>query len=142
MNEEYIIGRISVIFAGFKKEIVQLEFNVQGRMASVSLDNGDLIEVIDQEPVIAITTDEILDSFDNQEMKISNNHNSYLLDTSYQGRKVRVKLNPETTKRIQKKAKDYAITQLFKSVEAKSIKASEAMEIIKQWETMDEEDGY
>lgn len=91
MNEEYLIGRITVYFG---IDIVSLVHKVHGRFSYMDLVEGDLIEVKEDDQYKAITIKDILNTIEHDSSQVWNHGSSI-----YEGAQVRVKLDPQGNKR-------------------------------------------
>lgn len=91
MNEEYLIGRITVYFG---VDIVSLVHKVHGRYSYMDLVEGDLIEVKEDDQYKTITIKDILNKIVEHDSSQIWNHGSSI----YEGAQVRVKLDPQGNK--------------------------------------------
>lgn len=90
MNEEYLIGRITVYFG---IDIVSLVHKVHGRFSYMDLVEGDFIEVKEDDQYKAITIKDILNTIEHDSSQVWNHGSSI-----YEGAQVRVKLDPKGNK--------------------------------------------
>lgn len=134
MNEEYLIGRITVHFG---IDIVSLVHKVQGRFSYMDLVEGDHIEVkdVDQYQVISIT--EVLDTIvehDSDSNKVWNHGSSI-----YEGAQVRVKLDPQGNKRAVLTEKSLKINKVMTALKQGLITHEEATHAFLKLELEDDE---
>lgn len=128
--DDYLEGRLTICYA---LDSVSLIHKVQGRASCLDLDEGDLIEIKNDNGVFKpVTISEILETVVKDE---SLKHTSFHLGQSlYQECSVRVKLNPKTTRSIELSKKRYFMNQLMHQVGLGGMTYEEAMETYLRWE--------
>lgn len=117
-------GYISVDF-GIDR--VYLLHKVHGRFSEMELGKGDLIKV-------KKTFDSVEDVSAEDILLTIVNHTS-----KYQGCVAEVTINPNVTRKLERRNKMYAIKKLFEEVEMKEITHEKASEIVMRWESAYEE---
>lgn len=132
MNEEYLIGRITVHFG---VDIVSLVHKVHGRFSYMDLVEGDHIEVKDNDQYKAITINEILDTLVEHDSSQVWNRGSSI----YEGAQVRVKLDPQGNKRAVLTEKSLKINKVMFALKQGLITHEEATQAFLQLELGDDE---
>jgi len=132
MNEEYLIGRITVYFC---VDIVSLVHKVHGRFSYMDLVEGDHIEVKDNDQYKAITINEILDTLVEHDSSQVWNRGSSI----YEGAQVRVKLDPQGNKRAVLTEKSLKINKVMFALKQGLITHEEATQAFLQLELENDE---
>ena len=127
MNEEFLIGRITVYFC---VDIVSLVHKVHGRFSYMDLVEGDHIEVKDNDQYKAITINEILDTLVEHDSSQVWNRGSSI----YEGAQVRVKLDPQGNKRVVLTEKSLKINKVMFALKQGLITHEEATQAFLQLE--------
>lgn len=131
MNEEYLIGRITVYFG---IDIVSLVHKVHGRFSYMDLVEGDLIEVKNDDQYKAITIKDILNKIEHDSSQVWNHGSSI-----YEGAQVRVKLDPQGNKRAVLTEKSLKINKVMFALKQGFITHEEATQAFLQLELKDDE---
>lgn len=131
MNEEYLIGRITVYFG---IDIVSLVHKVHGRFSYMDLVEGDLIEVKNDDQYKAITIKDILNTIEHDSSQVWNHGSSI-----YEGAQVRVKLDPQGNKRAVLTEKSLKINKVMFALKQGLITHEEATQAFLQFEFNDDE---
>jgi len=132
MNEEYLIGRITVYFC---VDIVSLVHKVHGRFSYMDLVEADHIEVKEDDQYKAITIKDILDTLVEHDSSQVWNRGSSI----YEGAQVRVKLDPQGNKRAVLTEKSLKINKVMFALKQGFITHEEATEAFLQLELKDDE---
>ncbi|WP_107950290.1 hypothetical protein [Lysinibacillus parviboronicapiens] len=131
MNEEYLIGRITVHFG---IDIVSLVHKVNGRFSYMDLVEGDLIEVKEDDQYKAITIKDILNTIERDSSQVWNHGSSI-----YEGAQVRVKLDPQGNKRAALTEKSLKINKVMFALKQGLITHEEATQAFLVLELDDDE---
>jgi len=131
MNEEYLIGRITVYFG---VDIVSLVHKVHGRFSYMDLVEGDLIEVKNDDQYKAITIKDILNTIEHDSSQVWNHGSSI-----YEGAQVRVKLDPQGNKLAVLTEKSLKINKVMFALKQGFITHEEATQAFLQLELKDYE---
>lgn len=134
MNEEYIIGRITVHFG---VDIVSLAHIVQGRVSYMDLVEGDHIEVKVGDCYKAISTTNVLDTLvDNKPCK---NDKWKRGSSLYEGSEVRVKLDLQGNRQAVLTEKSLKINKVITALKQGLINYEEATQALLSFELEDED---
>lgn len=134
LNEEYLIGRLTVHFG---VDIVSLAHNVQGRVSFMDLVEGDQIEVKEGDYYRSISTKDVLDtlvdynSLRNEVWKCGSSF--------YEGSQVRVKLDPRGNKKNIFNRKKIIINKVMTALKQGHITHEEAAQAFLKLELEDDE---
>lgn len=131
MNEEYLIGRITVYFG---IDIVSLVHKVHGRFSYMDLVEADLIEVKEDDQYKAITIKDILNTIEHDSSQVWNHGSSI-----YEGAQVRVKLDPQGNKRAVLTEKSLKINKVMFALKQGFITHEQATQAFLQLELENEE---
>ena len=131
MNEEYLIGRITVYFC---VDIVSLVHKVHGRFSYMDLVEGDHIEVKDNDQYKAITIKDILNTIEHDSSQVWNHGSSI-----YEGAQVRVKLDPQGNKLAVLTEKSLKINKVMFALKQGLITHEEATQAFLQLELENDE---
>lgn len=131
MNEEYLIGRITVYFG---IDIVSLVHKVHGRFSYMDLVEGDLIEVKNDDQYKAITIKDILIKIEHDSSQVWNHGSSI-----YEGAQVRVMLDPQGNKRAVLTEKSLKINKVMFALKQGLITHEEATKAFLQLELENDE---
>jgi len=131
MNEEYLIGRITVYFG---VDIVSLVHKVHGRFSYMDLVEGDLIEVKNDNQYKAITIKDILNTIEHDSSQVWNHGSSI-----YEGAQVRVKLDPQGNKLAVLTEKSLKINKVMFALKQGLITHEEATQAFLQLELENDE---
>lgn len=132
MNEEYLIGRITVYFG---VDIVSLVHKVHGRFSYMDLVEGDHIEVKEDDQYKAITIKDILDKIVGHDSSQVWNRGSSI----YEGAQVRVKLDLQGNKRVALTEKSLKINKVMFALKHGFITYEEATQAFLQLELENDE---
>jgi len=132
MNEEYLIGRITVYFC---VDIVSLVHKVHGRFSYMDLVEADHIEVKEDDQYKAITIKDILDTLVEHDSSQVWNRGSSI----YEGAQVRVKLDPQGNKRAVLTEKSLKINKVMFALKQGLITHEEATQAFLQLELENDE---
>ena len=131
MNEEYLIGRITVYFG---IDVVSLVHKVHGRFSYMDLVEGDLIEVKNDDQYKAITIKDILNTIEHDSSQVWNHGSSI-----YEWAQVRVKLDPQGNKRAVLTEKSLKINKVMFALKQGLITHEEASQAFLQLELENDE---
>lgn len=132
MNEEYLIGHITVHFG---VDIVSLAHEVHGRVSYMDLVEGDHIEVKDDDQYKVITIKDILDTLVEHDSSQVWNRGSSI----YEGAQVRVQLDPQGNKRAVLTKKSLKINKVMTALKHGLITHEEATQAFLELELKDDE---
>lgn len=132
MNEEYLIGHITVHFS---VDIVSLVHKVHGRFSYMDLVEGDLIEVKEDDQYKAITIKDILETLVEDDSSQVWNRGSSI----YEGVQVRVKLDPQGNKLAVLTEKSLKINKVMFALKQGLITHEEATQAFLQLELKEDD---
>ncbi|MGE7954966.1 hypothetical protein [Lysinibacillus xylanilyticus] len=131
MNEEFLIGRITVHFG---IDIVSLVHKVHGRFSYMDLVEGDHIEVKEDDQYKVITIKDILNTIERDSSQVWNHGSSI-----YKGAQVRVKLDPQGNKLAVLTEKSLKINKVMFALKQGLITHEEATQAFLQLELGDDD---
>lgn len=132
MNEEYLIGRITVYFG---VDIVSLVHKVHGRYSYMDLVEGDFIEVKEGDQYNTITIKDILNKIVEHDSSQVWNRGSSI----YEGAQVRVKLDPQGNKLAVLTEKSLKINKVMFALKNGLITHEEATQAFLELELKDDD---